>query len=297
MNLGSVVSIVVVNKLVLYTYGFKFAATLTWLHTIFTAVGMAALGAMEVFPVKRIPVMRTAPIAAAYVASIVLNNMSLQLNTVGFYQISKILITPAVIAIDYVLYRRTITFLVGMSTVVLMAGVALATLADKEVSTNPVGTAVALLCVVVTGLYQVWAGAKQKELDVTAMQLLHQVSPVAVVLLALLIPLLEPVGFTDPGPETVLGYTFTTKATLCIAVSCVLGLLVTLSTFLFIGATSSLTYNVVGHLKTVGIISAGLMFFGDTMPLPKLAGLLLAMGGIVWYTHLKMQPAAKPAAK
>lgn len=49
-----------------------------------------------------------------------------------------------------------------------------------------------------------------------------------------------------------------------------------------IGATSSLTYNVVGHVKTVIILSGGVMFFGDSMPAKKVAGIMVAMAGIVW---------------
>ncbi len=49
-----------------------------------------------------------------------------------------------------------------------------------------------------------------------------------------------------------------------------------------IGATSSLTYNVVGHIKTVLILSGGVVFFGETMPAKKLGGILVAMLGIVW---------------
>jgi solute carrier family 35 protein E3 len=49
-----------------------------------------------------------------------------------------------------------------------------------------------------------------------------------------------------------------------------------------IGATSSLTYNVVGHVKTVLILSGGVLFFGDSMPAKKLGGILVAMLGIVW---------------
>ena len=63
-------------------------------------------------------------------------------------------------------------------------------------------------------------------------------------------------------------------AVAAIAVSAGLGLLVSLSTFLVIGATSSLTYNVVGHIKTVIILAGGCLFFGDEMPPKKLAGRL-----------------------
>lgn len=83
-----------------------------------------------------------------------------------------------------------------------------------------------------------------------------------------------------------------------IALSCVLGLAVNLSTFLVIGATSSLTYNIVGHIKTVLILSGGFLFFGDSMSNEKLLGVALAMSGIVWYSMLTMQQAAAvPASK
>jgi solute carrier family 35, member E3 len=41
----------------------------------------------------------------------------------------------------------------------------------------------------------------------------------------------------------------TPAAAVAIGLSAVLGLLVSLSTFLVIGATSSLSYNVIGHIK------------------------------------------------
>lgn len=47
----------------------------------------------------------------------------------------------------------------------------------------------------------------------------------------------------------------TPAAGVAIALSAVLGLLVSLSTFLVIGATSSLSYNVIGHVKTVIILT------------------------------------------
>jgi solute carrier family 35 protein E3 len=77
---------------------------------------------------------------------------------------------------------------------------------------------------------------------------------------------------------------------IAIVISAVLGLLVSLSTFLVIGATSSLTYNVVGHVKTVIILTGGCLFFGDEMPPKKLAGISIAMVGIVWYSQVCLHP-------
>ena len=101
------------------------------------------------------------------------------------------------------------------------------------------------------------AGSKQKELGLGSMQLLHQYVPLAALLLGILVPLCEPMGWAPAArtADTVLGYTFTPGSVAAIAVSSVLGLLVNLSTFLVIGATSSLTYNVVS--VAVGCVWAG----------------------------------------
>ena len=56
--------------------------------------------------------------------------------------------------------------------------------------------------------------------------------------------------------DTLLGYPYTWGALAAIAISAVLGLLVSLSTFLVIGATSSLTYNVVCTAQVHGYIIA-----------------------------------------
>lgn len=143
---------------------------------------------------------------------------------------------------------------------------------------------------------------KQKQLGVNGNQLLHQVSPIAVLLLAVLVPLVEPVGsFSNPEEGTLLGYTYSRGSLGWILLSSGLGLVVTLSTYLFIGVTSPLTYNVVGHLKTVLIVTSGVVFFGDVITAKKMLGIGCAMAGIVWYTSSGIgggsaAPAPAPAA-
>lgn len=44
--------------------------------------------------------------AAAFIGYVVFWNLALQLNTVGFYQMMKILVTPAVIVFDYLLFKK-----------------------------------------------------------------------------------------------------------------------------------------------------------------------------------------------
>lgn len=76
--------------------------------------------------------------------------------------------------------------------------------------------------------------------------------PCAVGLLTVLVPIFEPIGletaFTKAQPDSLMGFEYTPTIVMAIATTAVLGLLVSLSTFLVIGATSSLTYNVVRSL-------------------------------------------------
>ena len=231
-----------------------------------------------------------APLAAAYVGYVVLNNLSLKLNTVGFYQISKICIMPTLIAIEIALFGKYPSQKTLMAVVLVCLGVALATVTDQGLTTNFIGLLVGVAAILVTAMYQVWAGSKQKELQTGSMQLLHQYTPLAALMLAVLVPILEPVGLFEnaPNPHTLLGFTYSFSSIMAIAVSSILGLLVSLSTFLVIGATSSLTYNIVGHLKTVTILTGGCLIFGDTMSVSKLSGVALAMVGIAWYSQMQI---------
>jgi solute carrier family 35, member E3 len=247
---------------------------------------------------KALPTKALAPLAAAYVGYIVLNNLNLNLNTVGFYQITKIAVAPAVLAAEAVFLGKRATPRVTASIAVVCLGVGLATVSDPQLGGGVTGLLVGAGAVAATAAYQIWAGTKQKELAAGSMQLLDQYAPIAAAMLAVLVPLMEPVGLNAGSlseaerANTLLGYHYTPGAVVAIAVSAGLGLLVSLSTFLVIGATSSLTYNVVGHVKTVIILAGGCLFFGDEMPAKKLGGIAVAMGGIVWYSQLKLAAAS-----
>jgi solute carrier family 35 protein E3 len=159
-----------------------------------------------------------------------------------------------------------------------------------QVRSNFTGLVVGGVATVTSAMYGIWAGAKQREYGVDGLQLLHQCSPAAVVLLGVFVPVLEPLGWGELyNPDTIYGYQYTSDAVAMIVLSALMGILVTCSVFLFIGASSPLTYSVVGHLKTVFIMAGGFMFFGDSLSGIKLVGLGLAMLGIVSYSNAQMK--------
>ena len=71
-------------------------AALTLIHTVTTLAGMKLFAYLGLYEPKRLPLLAVAPLAASFVGYILLNNMNQQMNTVSFYQISKIAVAPAV---------------------------------------------------------------------------------------------------------------------------------------------------------------------------------------------------------
>lgn len=203
----------------------------------------------------------------------------------GFYQISKILITPCVVLIERFAYGTRLSRYQSFAVALLILGIALVTITDAQVTSNPLGAVIAAAAILSSSFYQVLAGAKQRELQVNGNQLLHSAMPGAVALLTVLVPLLEPIGLDRPGrPGTLLGFDFSMAACSWILLTCVLGLVVTSSAFLFIGASSPLTYNVVGHSRTVLIVAGGVFFFGEELNANKVVGVACAVVGIIWYS-------------
>ncbi|CAL8469506.1 g9047 [Coccomyxa elongata] len=289
--------IVFANKAVLSVFNFKFVYALTLVHTIVTMIGMWIFAASGIFQVKRFHALQVAPLAAAFVGYVVFWNLSLQMNSVGFYQLSKIMVLPSVAALECLVTGRRLTRMECAAIALVVVGVVMATVTDSSVTTNLMGVVLSIAAILFSALYQVWIGTKQKELEAGSMQLMHQYTPWATGLLAVLVPVFEPLGLTNPEPTTILGFPYSPVSVVAIAGSAVLGLLVSWSTFLMIGATSGLTFNVIGHLKLIIVLAGGVAFFGDQMPPKKFAGVCIALAGIAWYSFQGLQKKSAPQPK
>ena len=69
--------------------------------------------------------------------------------------------------------------------------------------------------------------------------------------------------------------------------SCFVGVLVMHAAFLLTRTTSALTTSVAGTVKSIAISLMGALAFSDYQySLPNLAGLLISMGGAIWYAAI-----------
>ncbi|MEW5318668.1 MAG: hypothetical protein WDW38_009873 [Sanguina aurantia] len=251
------------NKLVFYKFHFQFVTTLTLVHTIFTFLGMVILSRVGFFEVKPLGAKEVFPLAITYVGYVVLGNASLNLNSVALYQILKIAVAPTVMLLEFVMLGKSRSRLMVASVVVVCMGVTYATITDSVVVQNLTGLTVGLLSTLVTALYQLLAGSKQKDLKANSSQLLLSYTPQAIAILAMLVPLRPCWASTTPLPWLCHGSAM---------------------------ALPWLRRSVGRHIKTVIIFIGAYVVFNESMPFARMLGISVTAVGIIWYTYLNSLP-------
>ncbi|CAE7940987.1 UXT3, partial [Symbiodinium sp. KB8] len=131
-NLAVNVSIVLVNKYVFDVFGFNYAATLTAVHFWATAAGLRLMAWQKLFTPKPVALLQVLPIAAAYALSIPLSNLSLAFNSVGVYQMIKILTTPFIAMVQFTAFGKTFSRPIIGALSIVVVGVVMATVNDFQ---------------------------------------------------------------------------------------------------------------------------------------------------------------------
>ena len=270
------------------TYEFPFSTFVTAMHFVVTALGVYICGLAGMYEPKKLRHLDVLPITLAFCGFVVFNNLSLQHNSIGFYQLMKVLTTPVIVVLQMVLYKVPLDGRLKMALVPVILGVALATVTDF--SFNTVGFLWAIAGIMATSFYQLGIKSKATDLKASSFQLLRYQALQAAVVVLLLTPFLDDVANGgNGGLINTLRTSTSVGMWVALISSCVLAFLVNLSIFLVVSATNPLSYNVLGHFKLIVVLTGGIVFFkGDTNPV-RLCGMALAFAGVVWYTHLKMK--------
>ncbi|KAI3956493.1 hypothetical protein MKX01_016906 [Papaver californicum] len=104
------VGIILVNKLVLGKVGFNYPIFLTFIHYLLSWFLMAILKGLSLLPVS--PPSKTTPFTSLLSLGIVMSlsnglaNVSLKYNSMGFYQMAKIAVTPSIVLAEFVFFRK-----------------------------------------------------------------------------------------------------------------------------------------------------------------------------------------------
>lgn len=292
MNVVSSVGLIMANKELMSSNGFAFtfATTLTGFHFAVTAIVGMVSNAAGLSASKHVPLWELLWFSVVANMSITGMNLSLMLNSVGFYQISKLSMIPVVCVMEWIIHKKTYSKEVKVSVVVVVIGVGVCTVTDVEI--NIKGFMCACVAVFCTSLQQISIGSLQKKYSVGSFELLSKTAPIQAGSLLVTGPFID---YYLTG-KVILDYNFVTYAILFILLSCSLAVFCNISQYLCIGRFSATSFQVLGHMKTVCVLLLGWMLFDSELTIKNIFGMLVAVLGMViysWAVEAEKTPAAR----
>lgn len=279
LSVVSSVSIVICNKALMSTLGFIFATTLTSWHLLVTFCSLHVALWMKLFEHKPFDARTVLGFGVLNGCSIGLLNLSLGFNSVGFYQMTKLAIIPCTVFLETLFFKKIFSRRIQLSLSVLLLGVGIATVTDLQL--NILGSILSLLAVLTTCIAQIMTNTIQKKYKVSSTQLLYQSSPYQALTLFIIGPFLDGL-LTD---QNVFAFNYTPQVVVFIVLSCLISVSVNFSTFLVIGKTSPVTYQVLGHLKTCLVLAFGYVLLHDPFSWRNIFGILVALVGMLLYSY------------
>lgn len=279
LSVVSSVSIVICNKALISSLGFTFATTLTSWHLLVTFCSLHVALWMKLFEHKPFDPRAVMGFGILNGISIGLLNLSLGFNSVGFYQMTKLAIIPCTVLLETLFFRKQFSRNIQLSLVILLVGVGIATVTDLQL--NVLGSVLSLLAVLTTCVAQIMTNTIQKKFKVSSTQLLYQSCPYQALTLFIIGPFLD--GLLTN--KNVFAFKYTPYVLFFIVLSCLISVSVNFSTFLVIGKTSPVTYQVLGHLKTCLVLTFGYVLLHDPFSWRNILGILIAVIGMVLYSY------------
>ncbi|KAE9608753.1 putative sugar phosphate transporter domain-containing protein [Lupinus albus] len=255
------------------------STTLTSWHLLVTFCSLHVALKMRIFEHKPFEQKAVMGFGVLNGISIGLLNLSLAFNSVGFYQMTKLAIIPCTILLEILFLGKKFSKRIQFALGILLVGVGIATVTDLQL--NALGSFLSLLAVITTCVSQIMTNTIQKKYKVSSTQLLYQSCPYQAATLLISGPYLDKV-LTNLN---VFAFKYTTQVMVVIVLSCLISISVNFSTFLVIGKTSPVTYQVLGHLKTCLVLAFGYIIVRDPFSWRNILGILVAMVGMLLYSY------------
>ncbi|KAM7276865.1 hypothetical protein ACFE04_018731 [Oxalis oulophora] len=323
-NVVTSVGIIMVNKALMARYGFSFATTLTGLHFATTTLLTFVLRRLGYIQASHLPIADLIKFVLFANFSIVGMNVSLMWNSVGFYQIAKLSMIPVSCLLEVVLDKVRYSRDTKLSIIVVLLGVAVCTVTDVSVNTK--GFIAAIIAVWSTSLQQYvshtllypnnvsysnfnflyniyhlmhvricYIGSQyvhhlQRTYSLGSFNLLGHTAPAQAASLLLCGPVVDYL-LTSKRVDT---FPYTSTSVFFIIMSCTIAVGTNLSQFICIGRFTAVSFQVLGHMKTIFVLVLGFIFFGkEGLNLQVILGMAIAVVGMMWYGNASSKPGGK----
>uniref|UniRef100_A0A7S3EKG0 Sugar phosphate transporter domain-containing protein n=1 Tax=Rhodosorus marinus TaxID=101924 RepID=A0A7S3EKG0_9RHOD len=196
-NFFTSTGIVSANKFVYQQCNFTYATTLTFIHFIFTTLGLLFCLQVHLFEFKKLDIKKSSWLAFVGMGFVVFSNLSLQYNSLGFYQVMKHMTVAAVVVIEAVVYKKYLDKELVIPLLLVIAGVSLTGATDFKL--NMIGVVFAVLNILCTSFYQIWCASLQKSLEANALQLQLYTAPLSALFIIPFVPILDNLSLSDSG--------------------------------------------------------------------------------------------------
>ncbi|VVB11687.1 unnamed protein product [Arabis nemorensis] len=315
-NVVTSVGIIIVNKALMATYGYSFgkslydpllklllwkpeaiplnvftyaaATTLTGLHFTTTTLMTIVLRCLGYIQPSHLPFTELLRFILFANFSIVGMNVSLMWNSVGFYQIAKLSMIPVSclleMVFDKIRYSRDTKLSIGL----VLVGVGVCTVTDVSVNTK--GFVAAFVAVWSTSLQQYYVHYLQRKYSLSSFNLLGHTAPAQAATLLVVGPFLD-YWLTEKRVDM---YDYNLVSVMFITLSCTIAIGTNLSQFICIGRFTAVSFQVLGHMKTILVLIMGFFFFGrEGLNLHVVIGMIIAVLGMIWYGNASSKPGGK----
>lgn len=287
-NVVTSVGIIIVNKALMATYGFSFATTLTGMHFATTTLMTAVLRWLGYIQSSHLPFPELLKFVLFANFSIVGMNVSLMWNSVGFYQIAKLSMIPVSCLLEVVFDKIRYSRDTKLSIALVLLGVGVCTVTDVSVNTK--GFVAAFIAVWSTSLQQYYVHFLQRKYSLSSFNLLGHTAPAQAASLLLVGPFLD-YWLTNKRIDA---FNFNLPSLVFIVLSCTIAVGTNLSQFICIGRFTAVSFQVLGHMKTILVLILGFLFFGkEGLNLHVVIGMIIAVVGMVWYGNASSKPGGK----
>nr|BAJ99966.1 predicted protein [Hordeum vulgare subsp. vulgare] len=287
-NVVTSVGIIMVNKALMATHGSSFATTLTGLHFVTTTLMTSVMKWLGYIQPSYLPLPELVKFVFFANLSIVGMNVSLMWNSVGFYQIAKLCIIPVLCFLEILFGKVRYSRDTKLSIMLVLVGVAVCTVTD--VSVNSQGLIAAIIAVWSTALQQHYVHHLQRKYSLGSFNLLGHTAPAQAASLLIFGPFVD-LWLTDKRVDT---FDYTMVVTFFIVLSCIIAVGTNLSQFICIGRFTAVSFQVLGHMKTILVLTLGFFFFGkEGLNLHVALGMTIAVIGMIWYGNASSKPGGK----
>jgi drug/metabolite transporter (DMT)-like permease len=188
------------------------------------------------------------------------------------------------VVLDKIRYSRDTKLSIG----VVLVGVAVCTVTDVSVNTK--GFIAAFIAVWSTALQQYYVHFLQRKYSLSSFNLLGHTAPAQAATLLLVGPFLD-YWLTNKRVDA---FEFNMASLVFLILSCSIAVGTNLSQFICIGRFTAVSFQVLGHMKTILVLILGFIFFGkEGLNLHVVVGMVIAVVGMVWYGNASSKPGGK----